>query len=389
MEKPQKKILILYTAVGQGHKSIAENIGYYLEQAGFTVKLDDAYKAQDGKLIRGGAVVHRFMNFQAPWLWRFFYNSKLFTNLSLRFRTKVAGKNYRKVLEIIERFNPDLIISTQTSPSAIVAFLKQAGLYQNLFAIAFSDFHLHRYWLYKEADFYLANIEQQKQDMIALGISADKIAVCGMILKPKILVDTRAIKKKFGIGPNDKVALIASGSQGTGLDENLIWQFLGSPGVKVIVVCGKNKSAFLSLSEKFVGDPITILSFYSPMEELYAIADIFITKPGGLSMAEALRFGLPILISHTLPGQEELNYDYLQEAGLVMPEPINLVSAALEELQTGNFKQALAGNAELNKLFNMEEPLIISVNNLLGRQGVLANKDVVTSSQKPQNDAVS
>ena len=36
-----KKILILYNSIGWGHKSIAENIGFYLEREGFEVRLAD------------------------------------------------------------------------------------------------------------------------------------------------------------------------------------------------------------------------------------------------------------------------------------------------------------------------------------------------------------
>ena len=39
-----KKILILYTSHTHGHKAVAENIGFYLEQAGYEVKLSDVLK---------------------------------------------------------------------------------------------------------------------------------------------------------------------------------------------------------------------------------------------------------------------------------------------------------------------------------------------------------
>ena len=51
MQEVKKKVLIIHTSVGLGHKSIAENFGYYLEAAGFTVKLADVYQTQDGRLI--------------------------------------------------------------------------------------------------------------------------------------------------------------------------------------------------------------------------------------------------------------------------------------------------------------------------------------------------
>jgi processive 1,2-diacylglycerol beta-glucosyltransferase len=104
------------------------------------------------------------------------------------------------------------------------------------------------------------------------------------------------------------------------------------------------------------------------MDELYSIADIYITKPGGLSVSEALRWQLPILVSHLLPGQEQHNFKYLLANGLVMPKSNDIVSQALEELETGRFRQALKHNGKLNKLFNGQDILLEGINLALANQ---------------------
>jgi processive 1,2-diacylglycerol beta-glucosyltransferase len=44
-------------------------------------------------------------------------------------------------------------------------------------------------------------------------------------------------------------------------------------------------------------------------------ADAFVTKPGGLSTAEALVAGVPMVLCKPLPGQEERNARFLSDAG--------------------------------------------------------------------------
>ncbi len=360
-----KKILILYTSIGLGHKSIAENIGFYLEQAGFTVELHDAQKIEEGVLTRWGAKLYGILIGQFPFIWSWLYNTKWFITLTLPLRIKVAGYNYKNILEVINNFKPDAVISTHNTPSAVLAYLKKENLYNGKFGITFSDFHLHRYWLFDQCDFYLGNIEEQKQEMVALGIPAEKITVCGMTLKPQIEINVEQVKSKFEIGEKDKVILMASGSQGTGIDQSLIYKLLEKPKTKIIVVCGKNKELFEDLSQKFAGSNAIILGYYSPMQELYSVADIFITKPGGLSMAEAFEYKMPIMISHLLPGQEEWNYEYLMQNNLVMPEALNISSTVLEELETGVFKKALQNNPSIQKIFKPKEVLIEAVNKAL------------------------
>jgi processive 1,2-diacylglycerol beta-glucosyltransferase len=49
-----------------------------------------------------------------------------------------------------------------------------------------------------------------------------------------------------------------------------------------------------------------------------AVADLAITKPGGLTTSECLVVGLPMLVISPIPGQEERNADYLLENGAAL-----------------------------------------------------------------------
>jgi len=46
-----------------------------------------------------------------------------------------------------------------------------------------------------------------------------------------------------------------------------------------------------------------------------SVADLTITKPGGLTTAEALALGKPLFILNPIPGQETANSDFLLERG--------------------------------------------------------------------------
>jgi len=46
-----------------------------------------------------------------------------------------------------------------------------------------------------------------------------------------------------------------------------------------------------------------------------AMADLIVTKPGGLTTSEALAMGKPLFILDPIPGQEAANSDFLLERG--------------------------------------------------------------------------
>jgi processive 1,2-diacylglycerol beta-glucosyltransferase len=352
-----KRVLILYTSVGLGHKTVAENIGFHLSQAGYKVKLHDALQLQAGALVNIGTKIHQFINTKMPFIWKWLYahtHQGLVMKLTQGNRVKVASKNYQGIKQVVDGFLPDLVIATQTTPSAVMEYLKQQGWYKGLFAIAFSDYHLHRFWLYDSADFYLANIEEQKQEMVEFGVRAEKIFVVGMTLPPLVQVDTEKVRLKLGIPAGEKVVLVASGSLGTGLSVTWLSELanavdhLETP-TRLIIVCGKNHSLYQELKNHISNERVIVVGYYSPLAELYDISDIFITKPGGLTMAETLQRGLPLLVAHTLPGGEDLNYEYLVKHKLVMPKPrlgrvCDLLPVVKAELVSGDFSQSLISN---------------------------------------------
>jgi processive 1,2-diacylglycerol beta-glucosyltransferase len=370
-----KKVLIFHTSIGLGHKTIAENIGWHLERAGFEVKLADILEVQSGSLVNVSTQIHSFINRRLPFLWSWLYTITNHDSISESIRVRLAGNNSQRAEKIINEFNPDLIISTHTTASAVVSYLKKTGQYKKLFAITFSDFHLHRYWLYNQADFYLANIIEQKQKMVELGIDEKNIYVCGITLKHRETLNIDEIKTRLNINPKDSVALFASGSLGIGSSAQGLLDTVNSVASKLkpeqnfigIIVCGKNQQLKTDL-EKLNNNPrIKVFGYYSPMSELYSISDIFVTKPGGLSVSESLQWNLPLLITHYLPGQEKLNYNYLYDRQIIMPLDLSeitkdsILKLIVSELETHEFKNSLKTNQHRTAIVseNQDKPPVV------------------------------
>lgn len=351
-----KKILILYTSAGMGHKVLAENFAYWLEKAGFVVRAEDMLAQETGKSVQAYVKLQAYVNQYLPFIWRFMYLYGYV--VTMPFRTRLIAKNSPKLQSIIEEFQPDLVISTQTSSSAIVSYLKQKGIYKGKFAIAFSDFHFHPYWVYPHCDHYFINIEEQKPELLKRGLSESQVTVAGLTLKPKQDIHIASVRDKLGLKEGTKLVLVSSGGQGFGLSDAFLDDMVASLlaqadqqqiDLKIAIVCGKNQMLYDRLSKQVLDPRVMVFGYYTPLAELYAVADIYITKPGGLSTAESLEWNLPMLITHWLPGQEELNYEYLRENHLIMPGPQNpydwqpeaIARSVISELQSANSRTSL------------------------------------------------
>jgi processive 1,2-diacylglycerol beta-glucosyltransferase len=80
---------------------------------------------------------------------------------------------------------------------------------------------------------------------------------------------------------------------------------------QTLVVAGRNEELRRELAVQDRRHPTHVLGFVTNMQELMAVADLIITKPGGLTSSEALAMGKPLFILNPIPGQEAANSDFL------------------------------------------------------------------------------
>src|SRR5207302_3182745 len=84
---------------------------------------------------------------------------------------------------------------------------------------------------------------------------------------------------------------------------------------QTLVVAGRNEKLRRELACGDFRRPTRVLGFVTNMHELMAVADLVITKPGGLTTSEALAMGKPLFVLNPIPGQEAANSDFLLEHG--------------------------------------------------------------------------
>ena len=79
------------------------------------------------------------------------------------------------------------------------------------------------------------------------------------------------------------------------------------------------KEAFSSIVHNLqVEDVVKVLPYTNQVPELMSISDLVVTKPGGLTTTESLVSGLPIIAINPIPGQEEENAKFLEDAGVAI-----------------------------------------------------------------------
>jgi processive 1,2-diacylglycerol beta-glucosyltransferase len=253
----------------------------------------------------------------------------------------LAGKMKR----YIDEYRPTLIVCTHATPAGLVAYLLRENKINIPVVAVITDFIAHRLWIYPELSYYCVANRQIVDYLIDNGISATQSLVTGIPVAEAFTLPTDRLKvlRELQLNPAAQTVLIMGGGAGIlPMDEIVAACDTVETLLQLIIVTGSNETMYRKLVtiQPNLRHTVRIVKYIANVHELMAVSDLLITKPGGMTSAEALSRGLPMLIYHPIPGQEEANTRYLVEQGVALRANSAVeVAAALTQLlitQPGN-----------------------------------------------------
>ncbi|MCP8967229.1 MGDG synthase family glycosyltransferase [Ectobacillus ponti] len=350
MKKP--KVLLITASFGNGHNQVSAVLKHTFEEFGIgNVEICDLYAQAYPYWNEFVKFLYKQAFTIGPSLYkRFFYF------MDKRYGTKATGwymKLGEKRLErILADQQPDIIITT--FPVGTVPELRKTKRHKFQLYTIVTDYCLHRTWLHEEIDRYYVATEAVKQKLLGNGVPEDRIQVSGIPIR-KEFEAARSRQHRMGTdetGPAYRRVLILAGAQG--VVKNIAWiakKLLQDQAVQLLIVCGRNKKLYRQLQALVMvyGARLRVFAYVDNIHELYEAADIMITKPGGITLSEAVAKKLPAVLYKPVPGQEQENSVFFNQAGaaVVLQDKKEVVKETLSLLhQTGrlqSMREALAG----------------------------------------------
>ena len=225
--------------------------------------------------------------------------------------------NSRKLQKLLKEFSPDAIVCTQAFACGVMASWKRAtGRKEPVLVGVLTDFVAHRYWADPNVDLYIAPSEETRQKLIGQGVPPERVKAFGIPTNERFQrpVDKAVVIKNLGLKADIPKILVMGGSLGLGPMKSVIPKLNKLPQpFDIIVVTGKNEELQERLARKGpkLRHTTRIFGFAENINELMEIAEMIITKPGGITTAEALVKRLPMIIINPIPGQEAKNTEFL------------------------------------------------------------------------------
>lgn len=220
----------------------------------------------------------------------------------------------RKVEKLIHETKPDLVICTHALPSYILERLKKKNLWSGRVINVYTDYFVNNLWGIEHINYHFVPSLHVKHELLLRGIKPHQTYVTGIPIHAHF--KGKGNKK---LDNNKLTFLISGGNMGAGSVKQLIERLNPSGSIFYKVLCGKNEKLaqyIKYLNHPYI-EPLSYISSKAEMNRLYEEVDAMITKPGGITITESLWKKIPVFVYEALPGQEEINLQYLKTQGLI------------------------------------------------------------------------
>jgi processive 1,2-diacylglycerol beta-glucosyltransferase len=317
------RVLILTASYGSGHNVAAESLARAFRRVGVTPTVLDHFRdLVHPAFARLTQALYYWVLRQAPLAWGAAYalGDRMPSDSPLAFgMTRVGAARLARLLGDLA---PDLVVTVHATPAVVMATLAARGVRVPPHTTVVTDFVAHGQWIAHPIDRYCVAAPEVKHEFVARGIDPDRIVVTGVPVRPEFEdpVDPGLARRAFGLADHRPVVLAMAGAQGSfGRLPDVALELARLPvPVEGVLVAGHDPWAEDDLRRATRGTHIRVLGYVADVHRLMAAADLLVTKAGGMTLAEALAVGLPLVTYGSLPGQERRNERFASRSGIAL-----------------------------------------------------------------------
>jgi processive 1,2-diacylglycerol beta-glucosyltransferase len=315
------RVLVLSASAGAGHLRAAEAVQRAVEAAAPAAQVRNVDVLDLASRAFREAYSKWYLSLvnRAPVLWGYLYDrlDRMPRRRPLDLRQALDHWNTRRLVAEVDAFAPDAVVCTHFLPAEALAEEKRRGRLKARLGVVITDADVHRLWIHRGVSRYFVAREEAAAVLAALGFAKDEVEVTGIPIDPRFSqpADRAALRRKHSLPAEGAVVLLLGGGFGVGPVKEMARHLeQARRPARLVVVAGRNEALRRSLAAA-AGPRTTVLGFTTEIHEWMAAADLLVTKPGGLTTSEALARGLPMVLVHPIPGQEQRNTDVLLESG--------------------------------------------------------------------------
>ena len=316
-ENKPVRALIFSASIGAGHDTVARALTESITEAlpGSEVKTVDTFNYINSVLHK--VVFGSYMETLkfTPKVWGYLYEQAEEGERLVDLGQILSKLLSPKLVRLVKEFSPDVIISTHAFPTGMLSVFKARIPVKVPVAAVVTDYHVHTFWIHHGIDRYFIPAPDLAYHLLESDIAPEKIKGTGIPIRAQFgsAIDPEEARRELGLNSHPSV-LVMGGGLGLGGIEDIVGNLLDNSSFEVVVVAGKNQR-LLDKLDRLKNPRLHTYGFVENIARVVAACDLVVSKPGGVTTAEVLALGKPLVIYSSLPGQEDRNTDYLLNKG--------------------------------------------------------------------------
>lgn len=319
-----KRVLLVSVTAGQGHHATASALSDALKERDAIVSTLDVFKYINKVLFKaidkGYILSTKFTPVQFGSLYRQMEgNNMLKKSVSAFLTSEIVCE---KIFAQVSAFNPSVIVSTHPFAAQIIDALVYQRLVKAHHIGIITDYTVHPFWEdIRHIDNIVTCSELMTYRAVKRGIPAERILPYGIPVRPCFYanLEKHEAREQLGLVPYKHTVLFMAGSMGFGDMVKEVKDVVDAKiDLQIACICGKNNRLKEKLDDQDFPDYVHVIGYCDNVHVYMDASDIVITKPGGLTVSEALAKHKPIILTEPIPGQEDQNIDYLVNYGLAL-----------------------------------------------------------------------
>jgi processive 1,2-diacylglycerol beta-glucosyltransferase len=348
------KVLVLTLSFGSGHVSAARAVARELAQQSLDaeVRVVDAL-AESRKLFRACYVwPYWAMVRYAPSLWDRLFRARVARSDQHTAPAWVLRWGCSRVFKEIAEFKPEVIVATEVAACELAVMARREALTSARIVNVITDHEAEPIWVQPEIEIYAVADVPVSGELRSWGAPAEKIVICGIPTEADFRRrhDNAATRVRYRLDDRAPVVLLMGGGMGPARMDQVAARLCESDeAMQVVAITGHDVRMRRRLEGLGIApSSLRVLGWVDDVACLMQTASVLVTKPGGLTTAEAALSELPLVMFDAIPGPELRNVERVAAGGggVVANGPDEAVAATLSLLRDEHKRKRMSASAK-------------------------------------------
>lgn len=357
------RILILSGNTGEGHNSAARAMQEYFCARGCACRILDGLMFLSRPKNEFICKSHVFLYRKLPLVYGMGYRLEEYQAQHQPYQKKLNAKAARMTRRSLPRRKRDLqtyledggfdaVICVHVFAAKLMSELRRSGAVHIPCFFLATDYTCSPGVNQLDMDAWLIPHPSLIPEFVSYGIPREKLIPTGIPVGTAFYTrrPREEARRELKLPEDRPIAVLSCGSMGAASMGRKVLALVEAlpKDALLVAICGNNRTLERNLRALIHTPRLQVLGFTDRMSDYMDAADLFITKPGGLSTTEAATKGMPLVLFNAVPGCETRNLEFLLSIGCAVAEngALSLARCVNQLLEEPEQREELAGRCK-------------------------------------------